>query len=120
MIVADSSVWIDHFRTGKNRLAEALSRQEICIHPLVIGELATGSLPDRRRTLADLRMLPVAAIAGFDECLHFIEQHRLHGRGLGWTDVQLLASAGLEGIPLWTRDKVLSAAATKLGLAHPG
>ncbi len=29
------------------------------------------------------------------------------GRGIGWVDVQLLASARLTGIPLWTLDRRL-------------
>ena len=52
------------------------------------------------------------------EVLFFINQHELMGRGIGYLDVHLLASAR-PGVTLpWTRDKMLHAVATELGLAH--
>ncbi len=56
------------------------------MHPLVVGELATGNLRDRAQTLSDLRTLPAAGEANFDECLHFLESRKLYGKGLGWID----------------------------------
>ncbi len=58
--------------------------------------------------------------ASFEECLHLIEIQKLSGKGLGWNDVQLLASAKIEGIPLWSLDKALQGAAKVLGLAFKG
>jgi len=118
MILVDTSVWIDHFRNSDPRLAEALNRQQVSIHPIVIGELATGNLKDRKRTLLDLRSLPMVSQAGFDECLEMIELRKLYGLELGWNDAQLLASSILEGIPLWTNDKTLNVAAKSLRLSY--
>lgn len=115
MVLADTSVWIDHFRRGSRRLADELDGGRVAIHSVVVGELASGNLPGRPRTLADLRALPRVDEAGFEECLHFIDLHRLAGTGLGWSDVQLLASAKLSRIPLWSADRRLGAAAARLG-----
>jgi len=118
MIIADTSVWVQHFRRGLPDFAAALSQQSISIHAVVLGELATGILSKRRQTLADLRRLPRATAGTTEECLDFIETHALHGRGIGWNDVQLLVSARLSGHFLWSLDARLAAAATQLGVAR--
>ncbi len=118
MILVDTSVWIDHFRRSDSRLVKALERHEVSIHPIVIGELATGNLISRGQTLLDLQSLPTLSEASFEECLGLIERRKLYGLGLGWNDVHLLASSLLEGIPLWSNDKRLHATATSFGLAH--
>ena len=56
--------------------------------------------------------------ATFEEALVFLESENLHGRGLGWIDVQLLASARLSGCPLWTLDRRLAKAALELGVDY--
>ena len=53
----------------------------------------------------------------FDEFLFFIERHHLMGKGVGFVDVHLLASAQLTGTPLWTADKWLNSAADQLELS---
>lgn len=118
MVLADTSVWIDHFRKSDSRLVGALTRHEVLIHPIVIGELATGNLKNREQTLADLRALPRVDEAAFEECLHFLGSRKLHGKGLGWNDIQLLAAAMLEGLALWSADKRLHHAALDLGVAY--
>jgi len=40
----------------------------------------------------------------------------LWGRGLGWTDIHLLASALVSRTTLWTRDRVLRRAAQELSI----
>lgn len=91
------------------------SANEICIHPMVILELACGNL--RNRTiLVDLQLLPQATVATHGEALAMIEQHKLMGRGVGFVDVHLLASAKLSKTTLWTRDKRLAVIASELGL----
>jgi len=117
MILADTSVWIDHFRHSEPRLVEALVLQEVVMHPLVIGELATGNLRARAQILTDLRALPAASEASFPECLHFLESRKLYGKGIGWIDIQLLASAVLGSFRLWSSDKRLRDAARSLGFA---
>jgi predicted nucleic acid-binding protein len=115
MILADTSVWIDHLRRGSPSLVEALEREEVMTHPFVIGELACGTLKNRREVLALLAALPSAAVATAEETLHFIDKRRLMGRGIGWIDVHLLASVIMtEAAQLWTRDKRLGAIAAQL------
>lgn len=118
MILADSSVWIQHLRIGLPDFARALQQKSICTHWVVIGELAVGNLPKRARFLADLRSIRRAKHATPDECLASIEAHKLFGRGIGWGDVQLLVAARLSGCPLWSLDTRLAAAAVELGVAY--
>ena len=119
MILADTSVWVDHLRSGDARLAAALDRGIVVMHPFVVGEIACGSLSDRAMILELLQDLPLAVVAGSDEVLGFIERHQLHGKGIGYVDVHLLAAVALTaGAKLWTRDKRLRAAAVDLGLAY--
>jgi predicted nucleic acid-binding protein len=92
---------------------------QVWIHPFVIGELACGSLSQRAEVLGLLEALPQLPLADHEEVLTFIAAHRLHGRGLGWIDVHLLASARLARLPLWTLDRRLAAAANELSLASP-
>lgn len=118
MILVDTSVWVDHLRRGDRALADALAAGLVLAHPFVVGDIACGSWARRSETLALLRALPVAPVANPDEALGFIERHRLAGRGVGYVDVHLLASAALAGAGLWTRDKRLSSVAVDLRLLH--
>ena len=91
------------------------------MHSLVLSELACGNLrsrAERGQVLSLLQALPPMPVSTDKEVLFFIDQHELVGRGIGYIDVHLLASARLGGAPLWTRDKRLHAIATELGLAH--
>lgn len=118
MILVDTSVWIDHLRSGEQRLSEALEGERVMMHPFVLGELACGNLKDRREVLRLLEDLPAAPTATDLEALEFIERRALMGRGIGYLDVHLLASTVLYGgARLWTRDRRLAAAATELELA---
>jgi len=119
LILVDTSVWVDHLRRGDAQLARLLERGAVVMHPFVIGEIACGSLADRRSILELLQDLPMAEVADSDEVLGFIERQNLHGKGIGYVDVHLLASVALtNGTQLWTRDKRLSAAADELGCAY--
>ena len=118
MILVDTSVWVDHLRVGDAQLAGLLERGNVVMHPFVVGEIACGSLADRGLVLELLQGLPSATVAESNEVLGFIERHELHGRGIGYVDVHLLASAALtEDVTLWTRDKRLLSAAQALGCA---
>jgi predicted nucleic acid-binding protein len=116
MVLADTSVWIEHLRKSQAQLAERLSEGLILMHPFVSGELACGNLKDRDTLLFSLNALPSAEIATQTEVNKLIEDRRLWGRGLGWIDVHLLASALLTHCRLWTLDKKLHHAAADLGL----
>lgn len=119
MILVDTSVWVDHLRRGDPRLVDLLDRSIVFMHPFVVGEIACGSLNDRVSVLELLQDLPVAVVAQGDEVLRFIERHDLHGKGIGYIDVHLLASVALtEGARLWTRDKKLRLVAQMLGCAY--
>jgi len=115
-VLVDTSVWVDHLRRGNERLAGHLDRGEVECHPFVIGELACGHLRNRAEILSLLRALPLAQPADHEEVLAFIESSRLMGRGLGWTDMHLLASARLRRTALWTLDRRLAATARVLGV----
>jgi len=117
-LLADSSIWVDHIRQPNALLARALRRRAILTHPLVIGEVAMGSIASRSAVLASLTALPQAVRADDFEVLDFVERHRLFGTGLGLIDVHLLASTLLTpNAALWTRDRRLHEAAERLGIA---
>lgn len=118
MILADTSVWVDHLRKGAPVLAAALEEGRVLMHPLVVGELACGNLKNREAVLRLLGDMPAAPSVTEREALGFIERHLLMGRGIGYIDVHLLASAALAAPGrLWTRDKRLAAVAAELKLA---
>ncbi len=116
MILVDTSVWIQHLRKGSERLKSLLDEEQVFCHPFVVGELACGTLHNRQEVLSLLRALPQARVAEHEEVLHLLEGRRLHGRGLGWIDAHLLASALLAGCTLWTFDKPLGRAAAALDI----
>ena len=116
-VLADTSVWIDHFRHGDPLLVSYLSDGLVLMHPFVSGELACGNLRDRAAILAEMNALPQAKPASNAEVLHLIEDRRLWGRGLGWIDAHLLASALLSNSRFWTLDAKLARAGAELGLS---
>ena len=121
MILVDSSVWIDHLRRLDAGLAALLAARVVLCHPFVIGELACGNLSKRELLFEALSRLPTAPTVAHDEVLAFVARRKLAGRGIGWVDAHLLASATLAGrASLWSRDKRLAAVASELGLAYLG
>ncbi len=116
MILVDSSVWVEHLRRGHPRLAALLEEGEVVTHPFVIGELALGRLAPRAEILALLANLPRVDVAEHAEVLSLTERHALFGRGIGWVDAHLLASAALSRAGLWTFDRRLVAVGADLGL----
>ena len=118
MILVDTSVWIDHLRHGVAELSTALQQSQVMHHPFVLGELACGNLKARVQILGLLESLPAATVATDAEVRAFIDRHQLMGRGIGYIDAHLCASARLSGVRLWTRDKRLQTIASELGWAH--
>ncbi|MFY9947241.1 MAG: type II toxin-antitoxin system VapC family toxin [Candidatus Sulfotelmatobacter sp.] len=115
MILADTSIWIDHFRTRNHEMRRHLGLGNIVIHPLIIAELALGSLRERAKTLALLDFLPQVRVAQLDEVRRMIEARRLYNLGIGLTDAHLIASVLINSPTLlWTRDKRLRKAAEAL------
>jgi len=106
--LVDTSVWIDHFRHGNPQLVTLLEANEVAVHPMVLGEIACGSLPDRNRTLLLLRSLQQVRPVSDGAVLHSIELHRWWNAGIGWVDAHLLSAALAESISLLTLDRTLT------------
>jgi predicted nucleic acid-binding protein len=114
VILADTSVWVDHLRASHKTLAALLDTGMVLAHPFVIGELALGNLRQRNIVLNALADLPQASVATDAEVFHFIERHALFGRGIGYIDAYLLAAVQLTaGTELWTKDKRLHSVAVQ-------
>lgn len=110
-------MWIDHLRSGIKEMHHHLNNGQIVIHPLVTAELALGSFRNRSRTLALLDLLPQLREAQMAEVRQLIEARRLHGRGIGIIDAQLVGSVLINPPTLlWTRDKPLRKVAEDLGI----
>jgi predicted nucleic acid-binding protein len=117
VILVDTSVWIDHLRATEPILVDALERDEVACHPLVIQELALGSIKDRDVLLSLLGQLTQAAALHHDELLTFVTAQRLWSKGLSSVDAHLLGSVLLSpATRLWTRDKSLKASAASLNV----
>jgi predicted nucleic acid-binding protein len=110
-------VWVDHLRRGLHELRVLLDKEEVLSHPFIIGELACGTMRNRAGILELLQALPQVLVAENDEVMQFVDERPLYGRGLGWIDVHILASASLSKTRLWTTDRSLKRAAEQLGLS---
>ena len=117
-VLVDTSVWIDHLRRRNSDLVVLLEAGQVYVHPFVIGELACGNLAQRATILTLLAELPKASVLDHERVLSFLDSAKLIGQGVGWVDVSLLASAVTDRLALWTLDRRLAAAATRLGVAR--
>ena len=111
MVIVDTSVWINHLRDGDRHLEELLLDGEVSCHEFIIGELACGNIKNRKEVFSLLETLPISQLATNKEFHHFLEHNKLMGKGIGFVDIHLLASAKLSRIPLWTEDKNLKTVA---------
>jgi len=118
MVLVDTSVWVEHLRHGHGELASLLLQGDVVSHRFVIGELACGFIRNRNEVFSLLRKLPIAIEAEHDEVMDFLKGNQLMGKGLGWIDVHLMASAFLSETPLWTLDAKLRREASRLGIAY--
>lgn len=117
-VLADTSVWVAHFRQPDPALAAMAADDVLLTHPLVRGEIACGTPPERAATLANLALLATPRLAGFDEVFDFIEREKLYGLSCSWVDITLLASVLLTpGTGLWTLDRRLHTQAERFGVA---
>ena len=118
-VLVDTSVWVGHFKQRDEQLVALLQAGLVACHPYVVLEVACGSPPRRRDVIDMLRELESVQVATVDELLAFVQQRALFGRGCGYVDVSLLASALLsDQTLLWTLDKRLGAVAAELGRAY--
>lgn len=118
MILVDTSIWIDHFRKANNHLQKLLLDEKVTIHDLIIGELYCGNFSNRSEILSLLTALPKVKTNTNTEIFDFIEYNKLYGLGLGFIDIHLLASALINDVMLWTKDKRLDIAAAKFHCAY--
>jgi len=121
-VLADSSVWVAHFRKTSELLQSLLSTDQVLCHPLIVLELACGTPPSpRERALGDLKMLRQSVVASTEETLELIEREQLQDLGCGAVDMSLLASVLLTSDTLlWTANKNLDALSRRLGVAFRG
>ena len=118
MILADTTIWIDHFRFQNQEMRNQLARRNIAIHPFIVAELALRSLRDRVQTLAWLDFLPHVRVAQIGEVRAMTEARQFYSQGIGLIDAHLIASCLIHPPTLlWTADKRLSTVAQTLGIA---
>jgi predicted nucleic acid-binding protein len=118
VVIADSSIWIDHINKGDADLSALLKRRRIALHPMIIGELAVGSIAKRQAVLEERGKLPRVQPASHSEVMAMVEWLGLFNRGIGYVDAHLIAATRqLPNGRLWTRDKSLHAQAERLGVA---
>ena len=120
-VLVDTSVWI---RFLSNRapyaagLQALLTRDQVCAHDFVYGELLIGDVGGRKPLLEDYQQMHQAPMVRHSDVVAFVRSRRLHGRGIGWVDAHLLASSLVGRLKLWTADPRLGDLAKALGVAY--
>ena len=114
--LVDTSAWIEFFKGNADPLEMLLVENNVIIHSNVIGELSCGNIKNRNKTLGNLKLLPKAKEASFTEAIELIDSRHLYGKGLGFSDVQLLASALISGSALFSFNKAVKRAALDLNI----
>ena len=121
MVLVDTSVWIRFLATRPPDAAELdrlLERDEAAGHELVYGELLIGDSGGRGKLLSSYELIHRVPAIGHADVVTFVQSHKLHGKGIGWTDAHLLASALVADSSLWTADEHLARLAGQLGIAY--
>lgn len=118
MILVDTSVWVDHFRRNNPTLQAILLDGKAACHQLIIGELVCGNFKNRTEIIELLQSLPQVPQVSFDEYLYFVEKRNLFGKGIGYVDIHLLASAVISQTKIWTLDKRLQNQAVSLSMSY--
>lgn len=117
MILADTSIWVDHLRSSNPTMVSLLNRGKIAMHPCVVAEIALGSLNNRTLKLGAMDSLRRVKVAQLSEVRRMIEAHALYSKGIGLTDTHLIASCLITpGTQLWTRDAAMMRAAAPFGI----
>jgi predicted nucleic acid-binding protein len=120
-VLVDTSVWIRFLSNRAPYAAELdglLSRDEVNGHDFVYGELLIGDKGGRKELLSNYERMDQAPVVAHAEVVAFVRDRNLHGRGIGWIDTHLLASALVGRLKLWTTDPALAALAKELGIAY--
>ena len=120
-VLVDTSVWI-RFLSNRApyaaRLDELLSRDEVSGHDFVYGELLIGDNGGRKTLLAEYERMDQASVVPHSDVVAFVRDRKLYGRGIGWIDVHLVASALVGRLELWTTDPALATVAKELGISY--
>ena len=120
-VLVDTSVWI-RFLSNRSpyaaELDELLSRDEVSGHDFVYGELLIGDKGGRKELLTNYGRMDRALVIAHSDIVAFVRDRKLHGRGVGWIDVHLLASALVGRLKLWTTDPALATLAKELGISY--
>lgn len=118
-VLADTSIWIDHIAGKPTPLVNLLKSRRVSLHPMVIGEIALGSLRDRKLFIDELQQLPKVHIASNAEVMAMVEWHKLFSTGIGFVDAHLLAGVKMtDNATLLTKDDRLHKQAERLGVAY--
>jgi predicted nucleic acid-binding protein len=125
MILVDTSVWIRFLGNQApyaKRMDALLDLGEVAGHDLVYGELLISNQPlgdrgGRAKLLAGYEKMHQASLVPHGDVVAFVRSRSLHGRGLGWIDVHLLASAIVGRLGLWTANQSLASLAGEFGVA---
>ena len=117
LVLVDTNIWVQHFRATIPELVTHSHAGAVVTHSVIVGELAVGGLRNRLQTLPELRGLTSITECTTEATLDFLERHNLFNIGLSWGDVQILATANINGIPIWTLDQRLHQRAYALNLS---
>jgi predicted nucleic acid-binding protein len=121
MVLVDTSVWIRFLANRAPYAAELdrlLDRDEAAGHDLIHGELLIGNRAGRGELLKSYSLIHRLSNVPHPEVVAFVRAHKLHGRGIGWLDAHLLASALVANVPLWTAGERLARLAGELGAGY--
>jgi predicted nucleic acid-binding protein len=121
MVLVDTSVWLRYFRNQApygDELDRLVDLKEAAGHDLIYGELLMGDPGGLRGFIAEYSLLRPTATIAHDEVVGLVNTRHLHGRGVGWIDVNLVASAIAARSQLWTADRNLHTIALELGIAY--
>jgi predicted nucleic acid-binding protein len=118
LVLADTSIWVTHFRKSENHLIQLLELGFVACHPFIIGELACGSIKNRHEIIQLLEALPNVPVLEHQEVMSFIESRKIMSKGIGYVDTHLLGSSILAGIPIWTLDKSLAKVSSTLEIEY--
>jgi predicted nucleic acid-binding protein len=120
-VLVDTSVWI-RFLSNQTPFAVELDRlltdDAVAGHELVYGELLVGDRGARQTLLGAYERMEQIPLVPHGEVVAFVRARKIHGRGIGWIDAHLLASALVGGVRLWTADGPLETIADELGIAY--
>jgi predicted nucleic acid-binding protein len=121
IVLVDTSVWI-RFLANRAPFSKELDRlladDAVAGHEFIYGELLMGDRGGRQALLSNYERMEQLAVVAHSDVVAFVRARRFHGRGIGWIDAHLLASALVAGARLWTADGPLGAIAHEVGIAH--